>query len=184
MQKQVAGWLALLLFLVCSRAVFAQSTAKSTDSQEQGATKDQQKNIDEYIELLRTGVRQDKAQIMGAMMQLSTEQAAKFWPIYYEYDAALNKLNNLRSANIKDYAQNYDQLSDEKADELIRNAINYQEQRLELLAKYYSNVKTALGATEAGRFVQVENQLLMLIDLRIASSLPVVPKQAEASTRR
>lgn len=184
MQKQIARWLALLLFLACTPGVFAQGTSQSVDSKEQAASKDQEKNIDEYIELLRTGVRQDKAQIMGAMMQLSTEQAAKFWPIYYEYDKALNKLNDLRLANIKDYARNYDQLSDEKADELIRNAINYQQQRLELLAKYYSNVKTALGAPEAGRFVQVENQLLMIIDLRIASSLPVVPKQTEASTRR
>lgn len=184
MQKRIAAWLALFMLLACAPQVFAQGTSKSAGAKDQAASKDQEQNIKEYIELLRTGVRQDKAEIMGAMMQLSAEEAAKFWPIYSEYDAALRKLNDMRLANIQDYARNYDQLSDEKADELVQNAIRYQQQRLELLGKYYGNVKTALGALEAGRFVQIENQLLMIIDLRIAASLPVAPKGAETSARR
>jgi hypothetical protein len=35
-------------------------------------------------------------------------------------------------------------------------------------------VKQALGATTAARFALVEDQLLLLIDLKIVSSLPVV----------
>src|SRR5215469_8667784 len=181
MQKRIAAWLTLfVLFAVCPR-VLAQGKSQSSGTKVQVASKDQEKNIKEYIELLRTGIRQDKAEIMGAMMQLSADDATKFWPIYNEYDAALTKLNNMRVANLQEYARSFDQLSDPKADELIQNAIHYQQQRLELLAKYYGNVKQALGAMEAARFVQIENQLLMIIDLRIASSLPVVPKGTETS---
>jgi hypothetical protein len=35
-------------------------------------------------------------------------------------------------------------------------------------------VKQALGGITAARFVQVEDQLLLIIDLQIDSSLPVV----------
>jgi hypothetical protein len=35
-------------------------------------------------------------------------------------------------------------------------------------------VKAALGGITAARFLQVEHQLLLIIDLKIASSLPVV----------
>jgi hypothetical protein len=35
-------------------------------------------------------------------------------------------------------------------------------------------VKQALGAVTAARFAQIENQLLLLIDLQIADSLPIV----------
>jgi hypothetical protein len=35
-------------------------------------------------------------------------------------------------------------------------------------------MKQALGAVSAARFLQVEHQLLLLIDLQIASSLPIV----------
>jgi hypothetical protein len=65
-------------------------------------------------------------------------------------------------------------MTDEKADELIQNAVSYRKQRAELLAKYYGRVKEALGAVTAARFAQIEDQLLLIIDLQIASSLPIV----------
>jgi hypothetical protein len=134
----------------------------------------QAKNIQEYIDLLRADVRQQKAEMMGAVMLLSAEDATKFWPIYNEYDVELAKLNDQRVANIKEYARAYDQMTDAKADELIQNAFAYHKQRAELLAKTYDRVKQSLGAITAARFVQVESQLLALIDLQIASQLPVV----------
>jgi hypothetical protein len=134
----------------------------------------QKKNTDAYIALLRRDVKQEKAEAMGSMMVLSAEDAAKFWPIYNEYDVALSKLNDQRVANIKEYAQNYNQMTDEKADELIRKSMEFRKQRAELLANTYEKVRQALGGMTAARFVVVEDQLLLLIDLQIVSSLPVV----------
>lgn len=148
-----------------------------TDQAPSGATAAQapkELNLQEYIELLRKDVRQQKSQIMGAVMALSTDDAAKFWPIYSDYDQQLTKLNNKRVENIKEYARSYDQMNDEKADELIKNALAYQKERNELLARTYEQVKQTLGAVTAARFVQVEHQLLLIIDLQIISSLPIV----------
>jgi hypothetical protein len=133
-----------------------------------------EKNIQEYIELMRSNVRDEKSQIMGAVMQLNIDDAAKFWPIYSQYDAELTKLNNLRVENIQDYANNYSQMTDAKADELIQRSLDFQKQRGELLAKYYQIMKQSVGAITAARFLQVEHQLLLIIDLQIASSLPIV----------
>jgi hypothetical protein len=127
-----------------------------------------------YVDLLRKDIRQQKAEIMGAVMLLSAEDAAKFWPIYNEYDSALTKLNDQRLENIKEYARTYDNMTDEKADELIQKSLAYQKQRAELLAKTYEGIKQAVGGITAARFAQVEHQLLLIIDLQIASSLPVV----------
>jgi hypothetical protein len=134
----------------------------------------QKKNIDVYIALMRRDVRQEKAEIMGSMMVLSAEDAAKFWPIYSAYDAELTKLNDQRVENIKEYALNYDQMTDEEADKLVQKSMAYRKQRAELFANTYDKVKQALGATTAARFAQVEDQLLLLIDLQIVSRLPVV----------
>jgi hypothetical protein len=134
----------------------------------------QEKNIQEYISLMRADVRQQKAEMMGAVMLLSAADATKFWPIYSDYDAALTKLNDQRVENTKEYARSYNQMTDAKADELIQNALAYQKQRSELLAKTYEQVKQALGAVTAARFVQVEYQLLLIIDLQIAAALPIV----------
>ena len=123
---------------------------------------------------MRKDVRSQKAAIMDTVMQLDPDQAAKFWPIYRDYDAELTKLNDLRVANIKAYAGAYNNMSDAKADELMQNAISYQKQRMDLMAKYYGRVKESLGAVTAARFAQVEHQLLLIIDLQIDSSLPIV----------
>lgn len=178
MKKQTAAWILVMTLLVF---VLAASSQDKTQPKKSGAqagasptTDAQKKNIQEYIELLRSDVRQQKAEMMGAVMQLSAADAAKFWPIYTEYDAELTKVNDLRVANIQEYSRTYSDMTDEKADELIQRALVYEKQRSELLAKYYDRVKQALGAVTAARFVQVEHQMLLIIDLQVASSLPIV----------
>lgn len=152
----------------------AQTKPEETQGKATASTSDAQaKNLDAYIELMRKDVRQQKAEIMGSVMVLSADDATKFWPIYSEYDKELTKLNDKRAENIKEYARTYDQMTDAKADELIQTALAYQKDRGELLAKTYDKVKQALGAITAARFVQVEHQLLLLIDLQIISALPV-----------
>lgn len=133
----------------------------------------QRKNVQSYIDLLRRDVRQQKAEIMGVMMLLSATGAAKFWPIYSDYDMALAKLNDQRLENIKEYARNYNNLTDEEADRLIEKSVSFQKERADLLAATYEKVKQALGGVTAARFAQIEHQLLLIIDLQIDSSLPI-----------
>ena len=156
----------------CQAQTKTQTTEKSTAVSPEAAA--QKKNLRAYLDLLRRDVRQQKAEIMGAVMVLSAGDAAKFWPIYNEYDTELTKLNNQRVDNIKEYARTYNEMTDEKADELVQKSLAYQKDRAELLAKTYDRVKQAVGAVTAARFAQVEHQLLLIIDLQIDSSLPVV----------
>jgi uncharacterized protein YnzC (UPF0291/DUF896 family) len=178
MKKRVAIWVALCMLIASYPVARAQDKAEPQETKGQPtqppAADAQEKNIQEYIELMRANVRDQKAEIMGAIMQLPIDEAAKFWPIYSEYDAELTKVNDLRVQNIQDYAQSYTQMTDDKADELIQKALDYQKLRSELLAKYYGRMKQSLGSITAARFIQVEHQLLLIIDLQIASSLPIV----------
>jgi hypothetical protein len=172
MKKRKVAWILVLALLAFVPVVRAQENTQATQTGA-SANSDAQ-NIRAYVELLRSDVRQQKTEMVGAVMQLSAADAAKFWPIYSQYDAELSKLNDLRVANIQEYATTYDQMTDEKADELIRKALSYRKQRSELLATYYEQVKQALGGITAARFIQVEDQLLLIIDLQIDSALPVI----------
>ena len=174
MKNQTRAWILVLASLVVVSTAQAQATTHPEDTGEQTSTSPNNQNIQAYIDLLRSNVRQQKAEMMGAVMELSAADAAKFWPIYSEYDAELAKLNDLRVATIQEYARTYGQMTDEKADELIQKALAYHKQRSELLAKYYDRVKQQLGGITAARFIQVEDQLLLIIDLQIDSSLPIV----------
>jgi len=180
MTKKNRAALAIFAFLVSSSAVFAQDKAqpqkapvKAPAPAVASAKASKELNLKEYVKLLREDVRSEKYSIVDEVMQLDLDQAAKFWPIYRDYDAELAKVNDLRVANIEEYAQSYNHLTDEKADELVRNAMEFQKQRDELLGKYYLRVKQEMGAITAARFMQVEHQLLLIIDLQINSALPV-----------
>ena len=181
MKMNKTAWILALATLALVPAARAQASTHPTQTAMEAdalSKSDAQKNIQEYIELMRSDVRQQKAETLALVMQLSATDAAKFWPIYAEYDAELKKLNDLRVANIQEYARAYDQMTNQKADELIQKALAYRKQRPELVAKYYERVKQALGATTAARFFQIEDQLLSIIDLQIDSSLPIVGKSS------
>jgi hypothetical protein len=176
MIKKTRAALAGLAFLVSVAASLAQDTSqphKATAKAAAAPVAPNNQNIDAYVRLLRKDVRSQKSAVMSEVMQLDPDEAARFWPIYRDYDAELAKVNDLRIANIKEYADSYNQLTDAKADELIHNAMAYQKQRSELLAKYYERIKQELSAVTAARFVQVEYQLLLIIDLQIDSALPL-----------
>jgi uncharacterized protein YqeY len=174
MTKQTATWIMVLTLSILAPVASPNDKAQPSKIVPQGNADTQNKNLQKYIDLMRADVGQQKTDLMGAVMQLSAADAAKFWPIYSEYNTELTKLNDLRVANIQEYARTYSQMTDAKADELIQTSMKYEKQRSDLLAKYYDRVKQALGATTAARFVQVEHQLLLIIDLKIASSLPIV----------
>jgi hypothetical protein len=150
------------------------TTATPGAVQKPSVLSDEDLNLRAYMELLRTDVRKQKINLMGQVMQFDTEEAAKFWPIYNEYDAELTRIGDNKLAMIKKYSDNYENMTDAVADELIRSAIQIDQQRHDLKVKYYERMKGAIGGISAARFIQVENQLLMLIDLQVASSLPVI----------
>jgi hypothetical protein len=158
----------LAALLAAAPAARAQAPQSRPDPQAQT------KNLAEYAELLRSDVRAQKVAIITEMMEFSESDATKFWPIYRDYDAAMTKLSDERVAIIEDYAKNYEKMTDDVADRLATKAIDLEGRRREATAKCYENVKKALGAKTAMRFLQVEHQLLLLIDLQIASSLPIV----------
>jgi hypothetical protein len=168
-----SGGIAATALLICSTGALAQTSAAPAAAGSASASTSQQ-NVAQDIKLLRKDVRAQKQKIMGEAMGLDADQSKKFWPIYKAYDRELAKLNDVRLGNITAYAQNYSNMTDNKADELVNGAIAYHKKRIDLLAGTYDKVRAALGAPLAARFVQVESTLNNLIDLQIQSNLPLM----------
>lgn len=141
-------------------------------AQQNTALKNSDSNIEAYSDLLKTNVREGKAQILAVMMQFTQEEASVFWPIYQNYNAQLATLQNQESNLFKDYAKNSGSMTDSKANELSESQLTLAQQRNDLLKKVYEQVKAKLGATTAARFLQIEQQLLLITDLKLAAELP------------
>jgi len=130
-------------------------------------------NTRAYIELLRTDVKKSKSQIMGEVMQLDTDEAQKFWPLYKDFETDLSKLGDQVVAAVSTYAENYGKMTDALADQLANKVLSIEQQRNALKKKHYDRMKASLGGITAMRFLQVENQLERLVDLQIAAQLPI-----------
>jgi hypothetical protein len=150
------------------------STAKVATASKPALSSNEELNIQAYVELLRTDVNKEKSQLIGVVMQFDAEQAAIFWPIYKDFQQDLGKIGDQVVALVKNYAENYDNMTNDVADQLATKLLDIEQQRNELKKKYYERFKTSLDAITAARFLQVENQIEKLVDLQIASQLPVV----------
>ena len=119
-------------------------------------------------------MRAQKVAIITEVMHFTEAEDAAFWPIYREYDLEMAKLGDERVALIAEYASNYSTLTDAIAEKLASKALDLEARRQALKAKYFDRFKTALSPRTALRFLQVEHQLLLLIDLQISAALPIV----------
>jgi hypothetical protein len=133
-------------------------------------------DVESYIELLKSELKTDRKAIITESMEFTQQQSEAFWPIYTEFEHELEKLSGKRIANIKDFAANYDSLTDKKADELIKNSFGFQQDRLSLNEKYYKKFAEVLTPIVAAKYMQVENQIQLIIDLSIAANLPLAKK--------
>jgi hypothetical protein len=157
----------LVLIAAASLPAYAQQTTASADQQTKTL------NLSAYAELLRSDVRAQKVAIITEVMGFSDEEDKAFWPIYREYDAEMSKLGDERVALIEEYAKAYDAMTDEAAEKLAARALDLEARRQAAKGQVFEKVKKALGPRQALRFLQVEHQLQLLIDLQIAAALPV-----------
>jgi len=133
----------------------------------------------DFLELLRSDLKTDKVALLTEVMEFTPEEAEIFWPIYREYDLELSKLGDARIAILKEYASNFDTMTVAKAKELMDRSFKLEQDRLGLLKSTYGKVEKALDAVEAARFAQAERQIQLLIDVQIASQVPLVQKSAK-----
>ncbi len=131
--------------------------------------------VDAYVELLKSDIRTKKVAIITEAMQFKDKEASVFWPIHREYELKLSKLIDDDIAIIRDYVKHHENLTDEKAGELVDKVFVLEKKRLKLKKKYFKKFERALSTTIAAKFMlQVEEQINLLIDLQIAEELPLI----------
>jgi len=162
------------VFLALGFSVVVAATLSAQEKHIKDPSESQVLNTQTYIELLRTDLNAQKRQIINETMQLDDKQARIFWPIYNDYEADLDKLADEKLAIVQDYAANFLTMTNEKADELAQRVMALDDQKMALRRKYYDLMKKSLPAILVVRFFEVEDQIQLLVDLRIASNLPII----------
>jgi hypothetical protein len=128
----------------------------------------------DVIELLRSDLATQKKALLTGAMDMTEQESEIFWPIYNEYSVELRKVGDERIAMIKEYADNYDSMTDEMAKDLTKRALSTQEERIKLYKKYNGKMAKELSPRLAARWLQAEHAINTMIDVQIASELPLM----------
>jgi Spy/CpxP family protein refolding chaperone len=134
----------------------------------------QRSAADQEIKLLREDVQSQRKQIVAANLTLTDDEAIKFWPVFDQYTAELAKTNDSRLAVVKEYAANYDTLTDEQAASLLKKSIEMDQALLQLRLKYVPLFQKVLPGKKTATFFQIDRRISMLIELQLAASIPLV----------
>ena len=143
--------------------------AQAENSIDQGA-----KITDLEVDLMRKDLRDEKKQVVAANLPLTGDEAAKFWPAYDAYTQQTIKINDRRYALFKEYAANYNTMTDAQASSYVRrwNEVDgaFTNLRLEWIPKF----EQVLGAKKSAVFFQIDRRVGLMIELQLSSKLPLV----------
>jgi hypothetical protein len=130
-------------------------------------------DLDEYVRLLKTDLKADAKDVITKGMQTFTaEEAKRFWPIYEAYTADLGKFIDARVALIAAYADDYDKMTDAKAQVLLNRRFEQLKLRGQLDVKYRQQFATALSPRRLVRFYQIQHELEIMMELAAVSQIP------------
>jgi len=162
----VAGWVAALLTAVCTLPTVVNA---------------EEPNLDQQVQMIRSLTEAQRQATMAANVILTDAEATKFWPLYRDYRNDVSKINDKLIALIKDYAENFQTMTDAKAKTYTSDYINWEKQRIDLKSKYVGKFDKVLSPVKTARVLQIETKLDALIDAGLAKTIPLVTPPAPSA---
>lgn len=127
------------------------------------------------IQQLQADLKADRQAVVATNLPLTEGEAKGFWPIYKEYRSEVEKLGDRFAKLVVAYAANIDTMTDTKAEAFFNEHLAIERDRLALKEKYVPRVRKVLPPTKAARFFQIENKIDSIINVSLASEIPLVP---------
>ena len=121
------------------------------------------KITDLEVNLMRKDLRDQKKQVVAANLPLTGDEAAKFWPVYDAYTQETVKVNDQRYALVKEYAANYNSMTDDAAAGFIRRWIGVDEAGAKLRLEWIPKFEALLGEKKAAVFFQIDRRVGLMV---------------------
>ena len=167
-QKKISAIILTFLVFTSVNFVLAQNLAPARkDAVKTSASNDSQAGSDDFVELLRKDIRSQKKQIIAENMGLSDGEAEKFWPVYDQYAGELSKIYDVKLGLLKNYADSYNSMTGEQAEDYIRKRGEAEQSIMQLRLKYIPAFRKVLTGREVALFYQLDWRLGLAIDVQL-----------------
>ena len=168
MRKNISAVLSLSFVLAISTSIaYAQQAAS-----ERKVSADQV--ADDTVQLMRQDIRSERKKIVAANLPLTETEAVKFWPAYDRYVVEHSKIYDIRYALLKEYAQNYNTMTEEQANSFIKRWTASEEQMAQLRLKWMPEFEKVISPKKTAMFYQIDRRLGLMVELQLSSQIPLV----------
>jgi len=131
------------------------------------------------IESLRADLKADRKVLIAQAMQFSPKESDAFWPIYRDYRAEVEKATDKIVELVLQYADLYPNVPEQKAAEMLKEDLKFEEDLLGIKRKYLKKLGKVLPASKVFRFAQLDYRLDLGTRVALAASIPVMGTKPE-----
>jgi len=129
--------------------------------------------MDEVLVAVRADLQGERADILAKNLTLTSEQAAKFWPLYSVYQKEQNVIMDEQLRGIQRYIESVDTLDDATSLGLINAHFDRDERMTALRKKWLAEFQKALNTKLAVRVMQIDRRLSLAHQIMFTSKIPL-----------
>ena len=155
-------------------SMFAQSSQKAAPQVASDTDQSSNSISDQDIEMLRSDLRAKRKQITAENMTLTSDEATKFWPIYDAYRQEAKLAADKRWALIKEYAANYNNMTDAQAADYMSRSTANEQAVIALRQKYVPVFEKVISPKKTALWYQIDRRIDLLINLQLSTVIPMV----------
>lgn len=126
----------------------------------------------EEVDLIQSIFGMEKKALVAEFVKPDASQKDAFWQLYDEYELARKELGKKRIELLLKYDENFENLSNEIAGDLLKEILALTKKNDKLVASYVKKVGKATSPVVAMQFHQIEMYILSEIRVSIAANVP------------
>ena len=139
------------------------------------ASKGNAQTADDQLQVARTTLKADRKATVAGAMQFTEQEGKAFWPLYEQYRAEMDKSGDALLKLIKDYAQLYPNVPDDRAKAMLKELGGLEKKLVETRNSHLQKIEKVISPAKTLRFAQVETRLDLVLRLGMAAEIPLVP---------
>ena len=120
-----------------------------------------------------TAARAERKAIVGQNMDLSAAEAKAFWPLYDQYEAKMDKIEDRHIREVRDFARHYSNLTEADAKKKLDETVAIAKARIDVQRDFIPKFRAIMSQVKVTRFFQIDNKLHALVQCQIAQMVPL-----------
>lgn len=131
-------------------------------------------NVEEAMKVFRADLQASRADIIAKNVQLTAEQAAKFWPLFERYQKEQSAIIDAQLKGIQQYAEKFEKLDDATALSLVKAHLERDSRMNALRQQWLGEFQKVLPGRTAARVIQVDRRISLAQQMEISSQIPLI----------